>query len=108
MDFAHKLKNKGDNDEDSSGIAFTSCNPSNTKFLKTFNANARKIRDSLVYSNHNQLQEPSFRQDLKKIAVSLEKNSYYQYWIEDNVDFCPTTQQTLQSMYHDLSKLPSI
>ncbi len=101
---SHKSKNTRDNDEDLVKVTFTPCNLSNNQFLNTFTAPAGQSCNQWVFSNHDELQMPSFRQTLNIIAVFPEKNLYNQNEIGDDDNFCPLPHQTLQPIYHHLRK----
>ena len=77
-------KNILNNNEDSGGVTFISRNLSTVQSLNTFTVPAWQSRKPLVSSNRSELQELSFRQVPKKIAVSPEKDSYNHYEIEDD------------------------
>ncbi len=100
----HKLKITQNNDEYSGGVTLTLRNPWNTKSLKIFTVSARQSWESLVSSYRDELQEPSFKQAPKKIAVSPGRDSNDQHEIEYDENFCLLPYQSPQFMYRGLRK----
>ncbi len=74
-----KSKDVQDNEQDSGRVTLISCNPSNTKHLKTFTSFVRQSHKLLVSSDRDELQKPFFRQSQKKIADCTKNNLYDMY-----------------------------